>query len=271
MAAAEQAGTQFARRARSVRKRIIDAIFTGGKGHLGGALSCADILLYLYENGLVTPYRPGGNAKHPFIMSKGHSATALLAVMDELKLAPSELLATYNQENSLVGNNPSELVPGVEFHTGSLGHGVGLACGVALANEMHGSKEYVVTLISDGELLEGSVWEGLLFAVANKLNVCVIIDRNNQICENFMRDCVDVKNLPQAMATIGLDVLEVDGHDHASLTQLDAFVSERSGPRVVVANTVKGKGVSFMEGVVRWHHSIPTAIEHAAAVKELTA
>jgi len=264
-----QEAAAFASRARSVRKRIIDAIYGGSKGHLGGALSAADVLLYLYESGLVSPSRPGQNAKFPFILSKGHSATALLAVLDELKLAPEELLASYNKEGSLVGNNPSELVPGVEFHTGSLGHGVGLACGVALAHEIQKRDEYVVTMISDGELLEGSIWEGMFFAISNKLNICVIIDRNNQICENFMRDCVDVKNLPQTMKSIGFEVLEIDGHDHGALKSMDKFISGSKAPRVVVANTIKGRGISFMEGVVRWHHSIPNKEEYANAVKEL--
>lgn len=260
----------FDRQARSVRRRIIDAIYNGRKGHLGGALSAADLLLYLYQKRLVVPSTPARGATHPMILSKGHSATALFAVMDELMLAGEELLPSYNRDGSLVGNNPSELVPGIEFHTGSLGHGVGLASGVALANEILRREGYVVTLISDGELLEGSIWEGMLFAISNNLNVCIIIDRNNQICENYMRDCVDVKRLPQALEAIGFEVLEVDGHDYRDLLTIDHFVLNLKVPRVIVANTVKGRGVSFMEGVVRWHHSIPTKEEYTLAMTELT-
>lgn len=260
---------QFDAAAKSVRGRIITAIHGGGKGHLGGALSAADLILFLYQQKIVTPCIPGEASDHPFIMSKGHSATALLAVLDELGVNSIEALETYNKDGSLIGNNPSELVPGIEFHTGSLGHGVGLACGVALANQIKGKEGRVVALISDGELLEGSIWEGLLFAVSNNLDVCVIVDRNNQICEDFMSDTVDVKNLPDVLRSLGFEVAEIDGHDFDSLSTLESFICQTKKPRVVVANTVKGKGVSFMEGVIRWHHSIPTDEEYERAMAEL--
>lgn len=261
---------QFAARAKSVRRRIVSAIYHGKKGHIGGALSCADILLYLYAEGIVTPSFPGFPSKHPLILSKGHSATALLAVVDELGLADTELLATYNKDGSVIGNNPCELVPGIEFHTGSLGHGVGLACGVALAHQIQDNPAPVVVLISDGELLEGSTWEALLFAASKKLNICVIIDRNEQICEDRMADAVDVFDLNQMLEGAGFLTMEIDGHwFRDDLKEIGDHVLRVPGPVAFIANTVKGKGVSFMEGVVRWHHSIPTADEYLEAIKEL--
>lgn len=253
----------FETRARSVRRRIITAIYNGKKGHIGGALSCADILLYLYASGPFYPCVHDTKSQRPLILSKGHSATALLAVVDEI--FDMDLLATYNADGSMVGNNPCELVPGIEFHTGSLGHGVGLACGVALAHRLQGSTEPVTVLISDGEMMEGSTWEALLFAVAQQLNVCIIIDRNRQICETTL----EIMGLYQIMRNMGYEVHGINGHNFDGLRDMGSAIAESVRPRIVIADTVKGKGVSFMEGVVRWHHSIPTPEEYAAAMEEL--
>lgn len=259
----------FCSRAQSVRRRIVDAIFKAGKGHLGGALSAVDLLLYLYERSLVEKCYPANDrVNRPLILSKGHSATALLAVLDETS-TDDPVLEHFNADNSLVGNNPCEAVPGIEFHTGSLGHGVGLACGVALAQKFDRIDGYAVVMISDGELLEGSTWEGLLFAASNQLNVCVIVDRNHQICEDFMRDAVDVQDVGLVLKGLGLSVLEIDGHSFADLQKLDSFILKQTAPRVVIARTIKGKGVSFMESEIRWHHSIPNKSEYTAAMSEL--
>lgn len=259
---------EFEVRAKAVRRRILTAIYNGKKGHIGGALSCADILLYLYGCNVVEPHRATSSASRwsprPLILSKGHSATALLAVLDEIGFT-SDMLGSYNAEGSIVGNNPCERVPGIEFHTGSLGHGVGLACGVALAHRLQGSKEPVTVLISDGELMEGSTWEALLFMVQQKLNVCVIVDQNRQICETH----IQIGNIKDALSNLGLSVCATSGHEQYGLVVTAAAITQHQLPRIVIADTVKGKGVSFMEGVVRWHHSIPTPEEYAAAMEEL--
>ena len=251
----------------AVRRRLIKAIYTARKGHLGGALSSTDILVWLYANKMVTPARPGERSARPLVLSKGHSATALLAVLDELE--DKDQLSSYNLEGGLVGNNPSEQVYGIEFHTGSLGHGVGLAAGVAFAKRLSVDTEPVIVLISDGEYNEGSIWEAIQFVASHSLNVCILVDSNGQICEDFIEDASFVKDPEKAFTGFGFKTMEINGHCFADLQRLDTFINDSNEPRICFLKTIKGKGVSFMEGQTRWHHSIPTETEYEAAMKEL--
>ena len=254
-----------------MRLEIVKAIYNAKKGHLGGALSSTDILSYLFLKEIVLPH-PGGSqsvSTKPFILSKAHSATALLAVLWELFPESASPLNSYNKNGSLVGNNPSENVFGIELHAGSLGHGISFGSGLAFAQKFEKTIDYVVVLCSDGEFHEGTNWEGLLFAQQHKINICVVIDKNEQICEDRTDAVISLGNLNQKMMAFGFEVLEINGHDFSDLEKLENFITAKSNPRVVIANTVKGKGISFMEKNIKFHHSIPTEEEYLLALNEL--
>lgn len=262
----------FEKSVNSIRKSIISTIYHAKKGHLGGALSSVDFIFYIFASQVVQPH-PGGKksfVKNPFVLSKAHSSTALLTVLQELFPDKAHSLKNYNRNGDLVGNNPSEMVFGVEFHAGSLGHGIGYGAGLALASKLRGDDRYVVVMVSDGELNEGSCWESLLFIARHKLNVCVVVDRNNQICENYIDDAVGLGDLSSKAQSFDLLVREIDGHSLSEFENVEDFIKNGGAPRMVILNTIKGKGVSFMESVVRFHHSIPTEKEYLEAMCELS-
>jgi len=210
---------------KEIRKSIIDAIFKAQKGHLGGALSSVDILYYLFSNKLVDIFLRN-KSKNSFILSKGHSSLGLLAVINYIsKNKYQKFLKNFNQNGSLSGNNCSELVPGFEFHTGSLGHGVGLGNGVSLSKKLDGKNGNTVVMISDGELHEGSIIEGILFADQHNLNLTVIIDNNNQICENFTDNIVSVKKILNFFKK-SYNCIEIDGNDYSDLSLINKFLKK---------------------------------------------
>ena len=254
------------------RLKILDCIFNAKKGHIGGALSIVDFLVFAYGSKLVLPSPSGkpGSSDCPLVLSKGHSATALLSTLSLFYPDDAFPLDNYNSSGSLVGNNPSELVFGVEFHSGSLGHGLGFACGLSLADKLAGSSRRVITVVSDGELHEGSCWESLMFAVQHNLNVVVIVDKNNQICEDIISDVIDHGDLKSRFESFGFSCIQVDGHCFETFSNsVSPFIVNSTSPRVVLLDTIKGKGISFMEKSIRFHHGIPTSSEYSQAVSEL--
>lgn len=263
---------RFLRQTQRIRKAVLTAVFNSKKGHIGGALSCVDILWALYANGIVDAH-PGGpmsSASRPLILSKGHSATALLATLCELELAPCTLLQDYNRNGSLIGSNPSELIIGIELHAGSLGHGIGFASGIALGRKVTGDGRRVTVLVSDGELHEGSSWEGIMFAAHHNLNLTICVDYNNQICEDHLENVVKLESLSNKLNAFGFKTVSLSGHEYEDLKEATSVIDSHSGPTAVVFNTIKGKGVSFMERVTRFHHSIPTEYEYSQAMMELS-
>ena len=258
----------FERATKSIRRKILTAITVSGKGHIGGAFSCADILYYLFSEKIVQISEPGRITANPLVMSKGHSATALLAVIDELR--DTNTIDSYNVDGTYIGSNPSELVNGIEFHTGSLGHGPGLGAGVALAKKLKGDENTVCILMSDGELNEGSVWEAFQFISKHQLNVSILIDNNNQICEDFIPDVMPNMDFKKIFNGYGFKYCEIDGHSFQDLQKLQPWVVESKSPRICCLKTLKGKGVSFMEGTLKWHHSIPDEATFNQAMNELS-
>jgi len=254
---------------KKIRKSIIEAIFKAQKGHLGGALSSVDILYYLYSNKIVEVFTNKKNTKNSLILSKGHSSLGLLAVVNFIKKNKyNKLLYNFNQNGSLSGNNCSELVPGFEFHTGSLGHGIGLGCGVSIAKRFQKINGQTIVLMSDGELHEGSIMEGILFADQHDLNLTIIIDNNGQVCEDYTDNVVSVKKIFLFLKN-NFNCLEINGNKIADLKKIKPFL-KRKGFKVIIANTIKGKGISFMEKEIKWHHSVPTEEEYIKAIKELS-
>ena len=259
--------------ANNIRKHAVTMTSLGGSSHIGSILSIADILAVLY--GLILKY----NAKEPkwidrdrFILSKGHAGAGVYAALAECGFMPLDKLKTHSQDGSdLSGHVSHKGIPGVEFSTGSLGHGLPVASGMALAAKLNKKKHRVFALLSDGECDEGSNWEAILFAAHHKLNnLVVIIDRNRLQSIYSTEDTLALEPFPDKWKSFGWDVVEIDGHNHneifKSCKNEDA---SKSKPLCVIANTTKGKGVSFMENNTLWHYRSPKGDEYKIAIAEL--
>ena len=256
-----------------IRARVVSMSHAGDAAHLGSALSCVDILVAAYFGALrLDPAQPRWPGRDRFILSKGHAAMALYAVLAERGVIDPALLDTFNHEGSqLAEHPPAHGVPGVEAATGSLGHGLPIACGMALAAKVRGERHRVIALLSDGECNEGSVWEAALFAPAKGLDqLTAVIDYNRWQATDRSDEVLALPPLADKWRAFQWHVEEADGHDPEALAQLLAQPSPRPGqPRAVIAHTVKGKGVSFMEDDNNWHYRVPDEGEVAAAHREL--
>lgn len=259
--------------ARRLRRHIVTMSHRGRAPHLGSALSCADILAVAYFDALrLDASRPDDPDRDRFLLSKGHAATALYAVLAERGFLPLEELARYNQDGGrLAEHPPAHLVPGVEAATGSLGHGLPIGVGMAMAARLQRSEARVFVVMSDGECNEGSVWEAAMFAAAQRVErVIAIVDYNRWQATARSDDVLALAPLASKFAAFGWSAHEVDGHDHAALRDVLRRVPNGSGkPIAIVAHTIKGKGVSFMEDDNNWHYRIPNEDEYAAAMREL--
>lgn len=256
------------------RKAILKMIYTSRAGHTGGSLSCVDVLNVLYNHTMnITPQNFGQVARDHYVHSKGHSVEALYAVLAEKGFFSPELLDGVEQYGSDFIGHPTRSVPGIEQNTGALGHGLALAVGMALAAKKDGRADRVFTIMGDGELAEGSIWEASAAAAHYHLdNLTAIIDRNGLQISGSTCDVMDMEPLEEKFRAFGYAVRHVDGNDVAALVALFACLPFEPGkPNLVLAHTIKGKGVSFMENQVSWHHRIPTEAEYAQAMLELDA
>jgi len=241
-----------------IRKKIVQAVKLSRRGHIASAFSIVEILRTLYEDILhVKPKNPSWENRDRFILSKGHGCLALYAVLANRGFFKESELETFCSFDSLLGGHPEYgKIPGVEASTGSLGHGLSIAVGFALAQKIkHGnSKTYV--LISDGECNEGSTWEAVLSASKNKLdNLCVLIDCNKMQSYGFTKDISEIEPLRKKWESFNFDVKEVDGHNTGKLKKVIGKVFEKKKkPHAIICHTVKGKGISFMENNASWHH-----------------
>lgn len=263
--------------ARSIRVDIVSMIAEAGSGHPGGSLSCADILTALYLGGVMEhdPADPKKEGRDRFILAKGHAAPALYATLAHAGYLPREELMTLRKLGTRLQGHPDcRLCPGVEVSTGSLGQGLSIAAGAAAGLALDGRAGAVFTLLGDGECEEGQVWEAAMFAAHRGLgNLVAIIDLNGLQIDGATADVCDPSDLGEKFAAFGWDVTCVDGHDIAALIEV-LGAAKRSGgerPHAVIARTVKGKGVSFMEGQAGWHGKAPNAEELKIALAELQA
>ncbi len=258
---------------RRIRARLVEMSHVAETPHLGSSLSCVDMLVAIYWGFLrIDPTQPLAASRDRFILSKGHAATALYAVLAERGFFDPALLDTYNEDGAALPEHPGlQCVPGVEAATGSLGHGLPLALGMALAARIRGLDYRCIVLMSDGECEEGSVWEAALFAPAQRLDsVVALIDYNKWQATGRSDEIMALAPLAEKWRAFGWDACEVDGHDiDALLSALRQPADGTGRPRVIIAHTVKGKGVSFMEDDNNWHYRIPTADEVRKARKEL--
>lgn len=254
-----------------LRKRTLEAIFDAGAGHTGGGLSCLDILNVLYNRILnVSPENFSSPTRDRYVQSKGHSVEALYAVLADRGFFPeSELKTICHYQSHFVGH-PTRRIPGIEMNTGALGHGLPICIGMALAGKMDGASYRVFTLLGDGELAEGSNWEAALAAAHYKLdNLTAIIDHNTLQITGHTRDVMSNEPLGEKWRAFGWAVEVVNGHDYAALTNALSQPAGIGKPTCVIANTTKGKGVSFMENVAKWHHGVPSEVELKQALAEL--
>ncbi len=258
-------------RARATRREIVTMIGRAGQGHIGGDLSITDVLTVLYHQVLrIDPGQPERAVRDRFILSKGHCAAAFYATLAAVGYIPSAALATFMQPLSELSGHPNRTkVPGVETNTGPLGHGLPVAVGEAIAATLKGTDERIFVALGDGELQEGSNWEALMLAGHRRLaNLTVVVDRN-RLQQGARTEATNgLDPLDAKLAAFGWEVREVDGHAIPQL--LAAFGPSTTGKPVgVIANTVKGKGVSFIEDRVEWHHKVPTPEQVALALAEL--
>lgn len=259
--------------AQRLRGKVIEMSHAAGSAHLGSSLSCSDIVAAAYWHVLnIDPAKPKDELRDRFILSKGHAATTIYAALAFKGFFPVSLLETYTKVGGkLAEHPPANSLPGVEAATGSLGHGLPIGNGMALAGRIKGQSYRVFALMSDGECNEGSVWEAAMFAAAQKLeNVCVIIDYNKWQATARSNETLALAPLREKWEAFGWDAVEVDGHDIGAVASLMANVPNGSGkPVAIIAHTIKGKGVSFMEDDNNWHYRSPTAEEVVKSHKEL--
>ncbi len=254
------------------RKTILSIIHRAKAGHTGGSLSCIDILNVLYNR--VMDISPGNFAdpqRDRYIQSKGHAVEALYTVLADKGFYPASELETLGLFQSHFIGHPTRKVPGVEHNTGALGHGLSVAVGLALAGKLDGSSHRVFTLLGDGELAEGSSWEASMTAAHYGLdNLVVIADRNGLQISGSTEDITGLEPLADKFTAFGYAVRQVDGNDIPALIEaLEAAPFAEGKPSLVLARTVKGSGVSFMENQVSWHHHVPTDDELECALAEL--
>lgn len=265
---------QLKRRSIQYRKDILTYIHRAGAGHTAGSLSCVDIINVLYNNIMqVNPDCLHDPDRDRYIQSKGHSVEALYVVLCDNGFFPESDLLTLGRYGSHFVGHPTRKVPGIEHNTGALGHGLSISAGMALAGKMDKRPYKVFTLMGDGELPEGSNWEAALTASHYGLdNLCAIIDYNSLQITGKITEVCNTEPIDKKFESFGWEVRHADGHDLQMLTDLFRALPFRAGmPGLLIAHTVKGKGVSFIEDDVSWHHRVPGDHELKEAIKELEA
>lgn len=260
-------------KAQELRRLIFKTICNGGGGHIPASLSIVEILTVLYYSVLrIDPQHPKDPDRDRFVLSKGHGGVALYAVLADKGFLDKSHLNTYGKKGTILGGHPDMYkVPGIEASTGALGHGFPFAVGMALAGKMDGKKYRVFTLLGDGECQEGSIWEAALFSPQHCLdNLTAIIDYNKFQAMDRLETIVGLEPLPDKWRSFGWAVKEVDGHNQEELKKIFSEAPfEKGKPSLVVAHTVKGKGISFMENVPIWHYRQPNLQEMTVACQEL--
>ena len=258
-----------------VRIGAIEGVHAAKAGHPGGSLSAAELFTYLYQKEMnVDPADPKMATRDRFVLSKGHTAPGLYASLALRGFFPMEDMLTLRKIGSHLQGHPNmNTTPGVDMCTGSLGQGISAACGMALSAKLQGNPCRVYTLLGDGEIQEGQVWEAMMFASHYKLdNLCIVIDNNGLQIDGNVADVMSPYPIPEKLAAFGFEVAEVDGH---SFTELEAAFNKaretKGKPFAIVMKTVKGKDVSFMENNAGWHGKAPNASEYEIAMAELNA
>lgn len=259
--------------ANDIRIEIIEQIYSASSGHPGGSLSCADILAVLYFNQMnIDPENPKAKERDRFVLSKGHCAPALYATLARKGYFDKELLKGFRKvESNLQGHPDMKKIPGVDMSTGSLGQGLSVAVGMAISSKIEHEGYRVYCLLGDGEIEEGQVWEAAMSASKNKLdNLCAIVDYNTLQIDGNVEEVAGLIDIKEKFESFGFNVIEVNGHDiDALINAFNIAKHQKEMPSVIIAHTIKGKGVSFMEGKAEWHGKAPNQEQYEQAINEL--
>ncbi len=261
------------KKALNIRRNIVEMIYTASSGHPGGALSCADLLACLYFSEMnINPENPKDENRDRFVLSKGHASSALYATLAEKGFFPKEDLKGFRNINSMLQGHPdSKKIPGVDMSTGSLGQGLSAANGMAIAGKLDNKDYRVYCLMGDGEIEEGQIWEAAMTASHYKLdNLCAIVDYNNLQIDGKITEVMNSVPIDEKFKSFGFNVININGNDIDEI--LSAFAKARKAkdrPTAIIAKTVKGKGVSFMENQAGWHGKAPKKEEYEMAIQEL--
>jgi transketolase len=266
--------TVLREKAQSARREIVTMVHRANSGHVGGSLGAADLMVALYHEVMrLNPADPRWTERDRFVLSKGHCTPVLYAVLAQRGFFPQEDLATFRCVGSHLQGHPYQpKTPGVDASSGTLGLGLSTACGMALGAKLRGQSHYVYVLCGDGEQQEGQIWEAAMFA--NKFHLDHLIaftDRNRLQTDGNTEDVMPLDPLADKWRAFGWNAWEIDGHDFAQILGAIARAKSETGrPTMIIANTIKGKGVSFMENVASWHGTPPNSDEHARALAELS-
>ena len=259
--------------ATNVRKGIIEEVYSAKSGHLGGALSIADILTVLYFNQMnIDEKKPDDPNRDRLVLSKGHASAALYSVLAEKGYFNKELLKTFRKiDSELQGHPDMKRIPGVDMTTGSLGQGLSAAVGMAIASKMDNAGCKIYCIVGDGEIEEGQIWEAAMAASKNKLdNLCVILDNNNLQIDGEIEKVGGMNNITEKFISFGFNTINIDGHNMDSIIDAVTTAKQTKGkPTIIIAKTIKGKGVSFMENQASWHGKAPSEEEYNSAMEEL--
>lgn len=259
------------KKARWVRLEVLKSIEKSGKAHIGGTYSATDLIVALYYSKIINidPKKPASPKRDRLFLSKGHACSALYAIFYDLGIFSKKLYESYGQNGGL-GGQLEKYLPGVDFNTGSMGHSIGIASGIALAAKKDKKNFRAFTIIGDSELYEGSIWEAIIFAGEQNLdNVVVIVDRNRLMVTDSIGDDGLYKDIRSKIETFNWNYYEIDGHDFKSILDCFKKIEYSTKPNFILANTIKGKGVSFMENNVSWHNATPSPEQIKQARKEL--
>ena len=245
---------------KEIREKILQISNSAKSSHIGSSLSIVDIVVVLYKNFL---------KKNIFVLSKGHACLAYYCILNKHNFISNEILKSHGKNNTILLSHISHRVPGVEFSSGSLGHGLPYAVGRALAEKINKKKNKIYVLISDGELNEGTTWESLMFASFHKLdNLIIIIDYNKLQSLDYTKNVLQLEPLNKKLTSFGCKVKNINGHNFRQIHKSFSNLS-KDKPYVIVAHTIKGKGVDFMENSILWHYKSPNLIELKEAIKKL--
>ena len=258
---------------KKTRKDIIEQVYYAKSGHPGGALSCTEILTVLYFNVMnINPSEPKKEDRDRLVLSKGHASPALYSILAQKGYFPEEELKEFRKLGSRLQGHPDlKKIPGVDMSSGSLGQGLSSACGMALASKLKKQDNKIYCIVGDGELQEGQIWEAAMTASHYKLdNLCLIVDNNNLQIDGNVSDVMSPYPIVEKLESFGFKVFKADGHNIESLLEVFANIKAVKGqPIAIVANTVKGKGISFMEDKAEWHGKAPSQEEYEKAISEL--
>ena len=260
------------KKAFELRRSVVELVYKGQTGHIGGDLSECDLMTALYYDIMNTdPKRPEDPDRDRFVLSKGHCVETYYAILADKGFIDKKELETFSRYKSRLIGHPNRQIPGIEVNTGALGHGLPLACGMALAGKRQNRQYRVFCLMGDGELAEGSIWEAAMFAANYKLdNLYAILDRNHLQISGPTEDVMRLEPLSKKWEAFGFEVVTIDGNNMEEILKAFDYLSTVTGkPKLILADTVKGKGISFMENGVKWHHGSLTKEQYQTAMTEL--